>query len=470
MMPQQTAETPVQVHREQESGTVAVSAGGAATQNNLRNIRLIIEREYKNRITQRSFIIMSVVLLVIVFLAAFIPTIVQLITAHPSAQTQIVIVNKAGAVAGLNEAALIANINAELNGTNTGNSAPYTISSESSAQMGSLQNQIKNGNLDILLVLDRAANQNLRFTYDTDIGVSDDSNQPTIQAMAQLLTFLDTAHRLGLTSSQTQRLAAPPDFTALHTQQSQDTQPASEIAASYVLAYFSAILIYMSVGLYAGIVAAGVAEEKSSRMMELLVNVATPFQLLVGKIVGIGAACLTQMVCVVVVGIVGVLLQTPLQNALFGAHAGSFIQYLTGVSIPFYLLFLVYVLLAFFLYTTLFAGLSSMVRRQEEVQNTNMLPTLLMISGYLLFFFAVYTPDAPLTKVLSYIPFWTPWIMMARIARGTVAWWEIVVTIAIMLITILVCMRFAARLYRFGVLMYGQRPGLGQVLKMAWME
>ena len=93
-------------------------------------------------------------------------------------------------------------------------------------------------------------------------------------------------------------------------------------------------------------------------MMEILVTAATPFQLMAGKIVGIGAACLTQMGCVVVVGIGALLLQTPLQAALFGANTGGFTQYLTGVSIPFYLLFLVYVLLAFFLYATLYAGLA----------------------------------------------------------------------------------------------------------------
>ena len=91
------------------------------------------------------------------------------------------------------------------------------------------------------------------------------------------------------------------------------------------------------------VVATGVAEEKSSRMMEILVTAATPFQLMAGKIVGIGAACLTQMGSVVVVGIGALLLQTPLQTALFGANAGGFTQYLTGVSVPFYLLFLVYV-------------------------------------------------------------------------------------------------------------------------------
>ena len=111
-----------------------------------------------------------------------------------------------------------------------------------------------------------------------------------------------------------------------------------------------------------------------------------------------------------------------------------------------------------------------MVKRQEEVQSAVILPTLLMISGYLLFFYAVFNPDATFTKVLSYIPFWTPWVMMARIARGTVAWWEIGVTVTLMLVAIYVCTWFAARLYRYGVLMYGQRPGLGQLLKLARMN
>jgi ABC-2 type transport system permease protein len=469
-MAKNTMETPEQARPEQAHQAVAVSSGGAAARHILRNIRLIIGREYKYRVTQRSFVITSIILLVIVFLAAFIPTIVQYFTARTPSQTQVVVVNEAGPVAGLSEAMLTSYIGSELNGTNTGSRAPYAISSQPAASLGSLQNQVKNGKLDILLVLERVANQNIRFTYDTNASATNDSNLSTIQALAQLLTFLDTAHRLGLTSSQTQRLAAPPDLAVVRTQQSQNSRPVSEIAAGFVLAYAGAILIYVSIGAYAGIVAAGVAEEKSSRMMEILVNAATPFQLLAGKIVGIGAACLTQMGCVVVVGIGALLLQTPLQAALFGANAGGFIQYLTGVSIPFYLLFLIYFLLGFFLYATLYAGLAAMVKRQEEVQSAIMLPQILMISGYLLFFLAVFTPDATLTKVLSYIPFWTPWVMLPRIALGTVAWWEIVVTIALMLGAILACTWFAARLYRYGVLMYGQRPSLGQLVKLVRMN
>ena len=468
-----TVETPEKAVAEQEQGAIAVSSGGAAAQNNLRNIGLIIGREYKYRVTQRSFVITSVILMVIVFLAPFIPTIVQLVqhgTAQPASQTQVVVVNNAGTVAGLSETALIPYISSQLNGTNPGSSAPYAISSQPQTALNGLRNQVKQGKLDILLVLDRSVQGNLQFLYDANADPNNDPNQSTIQTLALDLTFFDTAHRLGLTEHQTQRLAAPPDLTMEYSQPSQSTRPASESAAGYVLAAAGVILIFISIQVYANIVAAGVAEEKSSRMMEILVNAATPNQLLAGKIVGIGAACLTQMGSLVVVGIAALLLQTPLQIALFGAKAGGFSQYLTAGSIPFYLLFLLYFLLGFFLYATLFAGLASLVKRQEEVQSVIMLPLLLLASGYVLFFFTVSTPDATLTKVLSYIPFWTPIFMLMRIAVGTVFWWEIVVTVVLMLVTILACTWFAARLYRFGVLMYGQRPGLRQMVKLLRMN
>ena len=472
MIPEKTVEKPVQERREQEQGVVAVASDGAAAQHNLRNIGLIIGREYKYRITQRSFVITGVILLVIVFLAAFIPTVIQLVRSGSSSsgQTSIVVVNEAGSIAGWNEAELTANINTSLKGTSTGSSASYVLSSQPQTSLSSLQSQIKDGKLDMLLVLERDADQNLRFTYYTPNSSTRDPNLSAIQGLTLQLTFFDTAHRLGLTSSQTQRLAAPPDLVVVQTKPSQATQPTSESAAGYVLAFAGVILIFISIQVYAGIVATGVAEEKSSRMMEILVNAATPFQLLAGKIVGIGAACLTQMGCLVVVGIGALLLQTPLQAALFGTHAGGFSQYLIGVSIPFYLLFLLYFLLAFFLYATLFAGLASLVKRQEEIQSAIILPILLMSSGYVLFFFVVSSPDATLTKVLSYIPFWTPMWMLMRLALGTVAWWEIVVTVALMLLTILACTWLAARLYRHGVLMYGQRPSLGHLLKLARMN
>jgi len=454
---------------DQEPSAIAVSAGGAAIRNGWRNIRLIIGREYKNHITQRSFIITSILLLIIVALAAFVPTVVQFISARSSSssQTHIALVNNAGPVGGLQGTALASFAARELNGTDTSSQAPYALASQVPAAQASLEKQVKNGSLDILLVLQRSAQGNLQFVYYAHTSSSNDSDLSNIQALVQQLNFLDAAHRLGLTPAQTSSLVAPPALTIVYTLKSK-TRSTGEIVTGYILAFAGNILVYISVTLYALGVAMGVGEEKGSRVMEVLINAATPLQLMLGKIIGIGAAGLTQMACMIAVGLAALFLQIPLQAALFGPQAGGFLNYLTGVSVPFYLLFLLYFMLAFLLYATLFAGLGALVKRQDEVRSAVQIPTLLMVASYVLVYFAIITPGAPWVKFFSYIPFSTSTMMLVRLSLGQVAWWEVPLTIAIMLLAISACTWFSARLYRLGVLMYGQKPGLGRVLKLAF--
>lgn len=444
-----------------------VSAAGAAAQNNARNIRLIIGREYKNYITQRSFIISTIIILVLVAIAAFIPTIVQVISTRTPTQTHIAVINSAGSIAGWSEAELDSYLVSALNGKDTTSRAPYAITIQSPASQERLQTQVKNGSLDLLLVLTRAAQGNLQFTYYSHTDPNTDGNLSTLQTIAQQLTFLDSARRLGLTPAQTSSLVAQPAFTVVNTQPQQDIRSQGQLIAGYVLGYVGNIMIYMAVMLYGMGVAMGVAEEKGSRVMEILVNAATPFQLMTGKIIGIGAAGLTQMVCLVLVGTGALLLQIPIQTALLGFNDSSFLGIFTGISIQFLLLLLVYFILGFLLYSTLFAALGALVKRQEEVRSAAQLPTMLLLIGYLVSYFAVYMPDATWVKVISYIPLWTPTTMLARLGTGTVAWWEIALTIGLMIVAILISTLISARIYRYGILMYGQRPGLRQLFKLA---
>lgn len=474
-MPDNTTLTKEKAQTAEEQRAIAVSAGGAAKQHNWRNIRLIIAREYKNRVTQRSFIITSIILMLLVVIAAFIPTIIQAIVSNTNSQTKVVVVNNAGSVGGLSNDALTQAINAMLNGTanTTGQNAskkpPFAISVETTSSLTGLQNQVKNGSLNVLLVLERP-NGNLRFTYYTNNNSSfGDSNLSQMQNVAQQLNALDTAHRLGLNPSQTQSLFAQPDFSVVNTGQSQN-RPVSEVVTGYILAYAGNILIYVAITLYGIGVAMGVAEEKGSRIMEILVNAATPFQLMVGKIVGIGAAGLTQMAGLVVVGIAALLLQNPIQTALFGSASGLLNVNLTSVSISFLLLLLLYFLLGFLLFATLYAAIGALVRRQDEVQNAVGPLTFLLVFGYVVSFFGVYYPDAGWIKVISYVPFWTPTTMLVRIAVSQVSAWEIVLTVALMLVAIAICAWIATRIYRFGILMYGQRPGLGQLARLVRMK
>ncbi len=471
MMPEQTT---LEQSPPEQQNAVAITTGGAAQHNTVRNVNLITRYEYKKRVTQRSFIIITIIMLVLIVIASFVPTVIQYIAAHSAnSQTKITVVNNAGTIAGLNEGALSNYINTALNGTTNSTTgqgssgkAQFVLHTANAANIDSLKNQVKNGSLDILLVLDRPSGQDISFTYYTTADSTSDSHVSQVQALANQLTVLDKSSRLGLTPSQTSSLFAPPQFSDVNLSQTQNTRSQSEVVAGYVLAYIGNVLIYMAVILYGLGVAMGVAEEKSSRIMEILVNAATPFQLLAGKVIGIGAAGLTQMALFVVVGIGALLLQLPLQTALFGSNAGGLSLNIAGASITLLVLLLVYFILGFLLYATLYAALGALVKRQDEVQNAVQPLTLLLAVGYIVSFFGVYTPDALWFKVISYVPFWTPTTMLVRVAGGAAAWWEIVITIVLMIVAIFVCAFIAGRIYRFGVLMYGQRPGLGQLVRL----
>src|SRR5690242_17138692 len=136
-----------------------------ADQNTLRNIGLISGREYKNQITQRSYKVTTIIYLMVIIVGSFVPTIIQYIQAHTSsqAQTKIAIINDAGSIAGMNDAALTHYIGTSLNGQtssqSTAKNAHFVVSTETADDLKKTQCDVKNGNLNILLVMDRQLNQ-----------------------------------------------------------------------------------------------------------------------------------------------------------------------------------------------------------------------------------------------------------------------------------------------------------------------
>lgn len=475
MMPKKSGAVLERATPATQQNPLTIGRGGVAHQQTLRNIGLIAGYEFMKSVKRRSFIIVTIIILVLVILGACVPTAIAYFTSTSSSQTKLVVVNHAGTVAGMGDDTLSRSIDVTLNGTSPGSTGSlpsgkpaYAIRvAPTGSSIGSLQQQVKNGAISILLVCDRGPNGDLLFTYYTNTSggaLSGDPHLSGIQALGNQLNALDRASRLGLTPAQSASLFAPSAFHVVNTGQSGRTL--AETVTGYILAYVGIILIFMSVYMYGYAVATGVAEEKSSRIMEILVNAATPFQLMVGKVLGIGVSGLAQMAAFVVVGIGALLLQTPLQALLLGSSVGGLKLDITGASVTMLLLVLLYFLLGFLLYATLFAAMGALIKRQEELQNIIQPVMWLFLIGYLVSFVGFSNPDAAWIKLISYIPFWTPTTMLMRIGMSNVAWWEIVLTVGLMLVAIYLCAVISARIYRFGVLMYGQKPGLRQLVKL----
>ncbi len=459
------------VPSEQERHAEAIRSGSATEQHMWRNIGLISGREYKNQVTQRIFLVTSIIYLVVVIIGSFVPTVIQYISAHNNAQTTLVVINNAGSVAGMSDATLLHTIDVNLNGQGqqSSGSAQFAISEKPPTALNAMRNNVKGGQLDLLLVIDRSANQDVRFTYYTTSSDPTDSNTSQVQSMVGQLTILDRAARQHLSAGQINSLFAQPQFAVTDLQENQSNRSLADTITGYILSYVGTILIFITVLTYGSGIAQGVAAEKSSRVMEILILATTPFQLLTGKIIGIGAAGLTQVAAFVLVGIGMLSIQIPIRSALLGSASSSVTISITGASVTLLLLLLLYFILSFALYSSLYAAAGALVSRQEDARNAGSPITLLFMVGYIVSVSLAAVPgvlDSTWFKIMSYVPFWTPTMMLARIGAGAVAWWEILLTVVLMAAFIPLCTWISARIYRYSILTYGQSFSIARLARV----
>jgi ABC-2 type transport system permease protein len=219
--------------------------------------------------------------------------------------------------------------------------------------------------------------------------------------------------------------------------------PPADQAARAVAALAAALLMYVSLGLYGGAVATGVAQEKTSRTAEVLLAAVRPSQLLSGKVLGIGLTGLGQLAIAAAAGLIA--------NALVhSTHIPSSVWVLLPA-------FLVCFLAGFTLYAFAFAAAGALVARQEEVQFVTTPIGMGLLVGYLLVYAVIASPNAIWVKVISFLPPLTATLPPARIALGHVALWEIPIDIVLMAASIYGMVRLAARIYADGLLHGGPR-------------
>jgi ABC-2 type transport system permease protein len=203
------------------------------------------------------------------------------------------------------------------------------------------------------------------------------------------------------------------------------------------------ILLYVALLANGGSLAASAAQEKTSRIAEVLLSVLRPSQLLTGKVIGVGLCGLGQLTVVVVAGL--------LANAAVGS---SQVPSTLWALLPATLLWF---LLGFALYGLALAAAGSLVARQEDVQAVTMPFAIMLVGAYLLTYAAVADPTAAWVRPLSFLPPLAPILMPVRIALGHVGWWEVLVASLLMLAAIAGMARLAGRIYAFSLITSGPR-------------
>ncbi|MGQ9907507.1 MAG: ABC transporter permease [Candidatus Flexifilum sp.] len=199
----------------------------------------------------------------------------------------------------------------------------------------------------------------------------------------------------------------------------------------------------------------GVVEEKSNRLMEILTTSVTPFQLLFGKILGLGLLGLT----ILVIWIGGA--------ALVIALTGN-VSFMSGVQLPPDLLLvgLIYFVLTYFLVSSLMAGIGAIFGSEQESRQIASVITLPLAIPFFILFEFFTNPDGPLVTALTLIPFTAPVSVIIRLGFGTVPTWQLIVSIVLLVLATVVLVWASARIFRYTLLMYGKRPGLRELLQV----
>ena len=233
---------------------------------------------------------------------------------------------------------------------------------------------------------------------------------------------------------------------------------------NFFYTYIMIFALYMVILLYGQMVAMSVATEKSSRAMELLITSAKPINMMFGKVL---AACMAGLVQLV--AIFGSALVFYNVNKSYWGDNGI-IDSIFNIPPELFVYMLVFFLLSFLIYAFLYGAISSTVSKLEDINTAVQPVTFLFIIGFMVVMFSMSSGsvDNILMQICSYIPFTSPMAMFTRIAMSTVPWYEIAISIGILVASTFGIGILSAKIYRVGVLMYGTSPKIGNIIKAVW--
>lgn len=398
---------------------------------------IILIHTYLNKLKSKTFIITTILTVVIVLGLTNVNKIINLFD-KSGGKVTVIVLDETGT--------LFDPFKQQLAAINNDIKLAFYKDSEKKAEQ-----TVENGDFDGMILL-RFNEEQLPEGVFKAMSIADSSLFIDLQ---QLKTKL-AASKLNLTQVQLQKMYEPVAFEKIALEKNAKTE--EELNQARGLVYVLLFVIYFSVIMYANMIAMEVATEKSSRVMEILISSVSPIERMFAKIVGIGLLSLTQLAVFLLVGYFSFTRNIEsLKDGFLGIYGFGNIP---AATICYATIFFI---LGYFLYATLAAFLGSLVSRIEDVQQMITPMTLLVVAGFMIAMFGLGKPDAPFITFTSYIPFFTPMIMFLRVGMLTIPFWEAILGIALLVGTIVVLAVFGARVYRGGVLMYGKSNSLKDI-------
>ena len=410
----------------------------------MHNVFLIARREYLERIRTKGFLVMTI-LIPLLMGGGFIGSV--LMSKNTKSDSRVVIVSY--------DLQLAEDLQKELQSGEDAAMSVNIIAPASANTRPALDHQLKSKDIDGYLWIRSPEQANTRPLVEYKPRSSADlSTKETLQHALRTVLMREQLQHQGMSAADVSALMRPVELN------SSDTGAADNTTANYVGVIVLFLLMYFVIMLYGMNVARSIIEEKTSRVFEVMLATIRPSELMAGKMLGVGSVGLTQVGVWLAAGFI--LSSTSLIAHYMGAGAHV---HLSPMQIVF---FVVFFLLGYMLYSSIAAALGAMTNSEQELQQLNMFLVMPLAICMFSLGAVVNSPDGTFATVLSMVPFCTPLIMYMRISLGHPSALQIGGSILLMMVTIYAVLWVASRIYRVGILMYGKRPTVPEIMR--WLK
>jgi ABC-2 type transport system permease protein len=288
----------------------------------------------------------------------------------------------------------------------------------------------------------------------------------TLQVALRSTVFTERLRREGVEPSVVGRAQIPVDLKTVKISNGKVTGESGE--SSFAFAYFTWLLLYVAILLYGQQLLGAVVEEKASRIVEVLISSLKPFHLMAGKVLGVGAVGLLQMA--IWLGAAKLFIDRRADVARLFGQSDAAAQAIGSMSLPTVPLatvavLLTYFVLGYFLYAAMFAAVAAMVNTEAEARQAQIPVTMLLVIPTVMMIGILNDPDGQMALTLSLIPFTSPVAMPVRWAAAPVPLPQLTASVVLLLATVALITWIAGRIYRVGILAYGKKPGLKELVR-----
>ena len=431
----------------------------------MRKLWAVIRREFLTRVQTKAFVIGTVLGPVLMGFMMVLPI---LLASRETEAKRIVVIDAAGGQFGLHLERALAE---SKRGTGPEAKARYSVSRVPA--QGRLQ-PVRDSliaitglardtvyRLDGLLLATDEALESGNIEY-LGANVGSPGDMGLLERTVQQVLLTERLERRGVDPALVREASGRVRLATLKVSEGRRTGESGE--SSFVLAYVMSFLLYFALLIYGIQVMTSVIEEKTNRIMEVLASSLTPFQLMAGKVIGVGAVGLLQLG--IWVGTAMFLSSNAVAIAgLFNMPPESAAQ-MPIPAIPFglFVVFLAFFLIGFFLYAAAYAAVGAMCNTMQEAQQASTLLTLIVASAFISIFSLLNEPNGTLAKVLSMIPFFSPIVMPVRYSLTSISLLEVLTSLGITIAGMFFIAWVAGRVYRVGILMYGKKPSIKELI------